>query len=141
MAQFRVERTTSVPVEATWARLTDWERHGDFIPLTSVTRTGEGAGSFFNARTALGPIGFDDLMEVTQWRPPEPGAAGLCRIEKRGHVITGWAELTVSPTADGTRVSWLEDATIRHTAGVLDFPIRILSARVFGRLIDALLRT
>jgi len=139
MAQFLVERTTSLSVAECWARLTDWERHGDFIPLTTITRAGEGVGSRFTARTSVGPVGFDDPMEVTVWQPPEQETSGRCRIEKRGRVVTGWAELTVAPSAEGTRVSWLEDAAVRHTGRLLDLPSRVISARVFGRLVDRLL--
>lgn len=139
MAKFLVERTTSLSVTESWARLTDWERHGDLIPLTHITRTGEGMGSRFTARTALGPVGFDDPMQVTVWKPPEQATAGHCRIEKTGRVIAGWAELTVVATPDGTRVSWLEDVAVRHTGRWLNLPSRVISTRLFGRLVDNLL--
>ena len=139
MARFTIERETGLQAAEAWRRLTDWQRHGDFIPFTVVTRSGEGVGSSFTARTSLGSLGFDDAMQITAWRPPGAGAAGHCRIEKRGRVITGWAELTVTPTPTGSRVRWDEDATIRHTGKVLDVPSRSASRRIFGRLVDRLL--
>ena len=36
MAAFTVARTSPLSAEQAWRRLTDWERHGDFIPLTTV---------------------------------------------------------------------------------------------------------
>lgn len=139
MAQFLVERMTSLSVAESWARLTDWERHGDSIPLTKVTRAGEGVGSHFIARTSIGSIGFDDPMQVTVWQPPDQRPVGHCRLEKSGRVVVGWAELTVAPTPDGSRVRWLEDAAVRHTGRLLDLPTRLISARLFGRLVDDLL--
>ncbi len=139
VARITIERETALQTAEAWRRLTDWQRHGDFIPFTVVTRSGEGVGSSFTARTSLGPLGFDDAMQITDWRPPDGGSAGHCRIEKRGRVVTGWAELTVAPTPAGSRVRWVEDASIRHTGKVLDMPSRLASQRIFGRLVDRLL--
>lgn len=141
MARFTIERASELPAPEAWRRLTQWERHGDAIPWTTVTRCGEGVGSTFTARTSLGPIGFDDPMEVVAWQPPGADNAGHCRIEKRGTVITGWAELTVVPTPTGSRVRWDEVAGIRHTGKVLGLPSRWASQRTFGRLVDRLLTT
>ena len=47
------------PAEA-FARITDWERHGDVVPFTTMRLTDTG----FVARTAMGRFGFDDPMEV-----------------------------------------------------------------------------
>lgn len=141
MTRFTIERATGLPAAEAWRRLTQWEHHGDVIPCTTVTRSGEAVGSTFTARTALGPIGFDDPMEVVAWQPPGADTAGHCRIEKRGKVITGWAELTVAPTPTGSRVRWDEAASIRHTGKVVDLPGRWASKRIFGRLVDRLLTT
>lgn len=115
-----------------FARLTDWERHGEAVPLTRIRRTDTG----FVARTAVGPIGFDDVMDVVAWDPPRS-----CRIEKRGRVVTGWAEVHVEPTPHGSRVVWRE---VAHTVGVPRFAARLEEAagrRLFGRVVDHLLRT
>lgn len=139
MAQFEVRRETSLPAADAWSRLTDWEGHGQFIPLTTVTRSGAGVGSTFSARTALGPFGFDDIMDVTMWEPPAGDRPGRCRIVKRGRVISGWAELVVTPTATGSTVRWLEEASIRRIGRALDLPSRVASRVIFGRLVDGLL--
>jgi hypothetical protein len=149
VALFEVRRESGLSASQAWARLTDWCRHGDFIPFTvvSVTSTadvsapgipGQGRGAMFVARTSLGPLRFDDPMEVTYWQPPDD-SAGVCRLVKTGRVVTGWAVLTVTPTTAGCSISWREDAAVRFTGALLSWPTRILAARVFGRLVDKLL--
>ena len=132
MGAFEVVREVSLPPEEAFARLTAWERHGEAVPLTTIRRTDTG----FVARTAVGPVGFDDPMGVVHWDPPRS-----CRIEKRGRVVTGWADLSVEPTAAGSRVVWREEA---HTTGVPRFAARLEEAAgraLFGRVLDHLLRT
>nr|MBA2559689.1 SRPBCC family protein [Propionibacteriales bacterium] len=85
------------------------------------------------------PLRFDDPMDVTLWQPPSGSSAGVCRIVKRGRVVTGWAVLTVTPTATGCTIQWKEDASIRFTGPLLAWPTRLLAKRVFGRLVDGLL--
>lgn len=154
MARFEVVRRTQMSPQETWQRLTDWRRHGDHIPLTSLRlhagpSPAEGVGSGFTARTSLGPLGFDDPMEVTFWEPPRvpievmgDGAArpSTCRLLKRGRVVTGWAVLTVTGGEDGTEVSWLEDLSVRGLSPWLNWPIGQVSARVFSRVVDGLLQ-
>jgi hypothetical protein len=142
VAQFEVVRHTHLDPEDAWARLTDWERHGQFIPFTTVTLTGiirEAVGAGFVARTRLGPLHFDDPMDVTVWQPPERLAPGVCEIVKRGRVVTGWARLTVTPAQDGSVVDWVEDAKFRLAGPLLNLPKRVAGRRVFGRLVDGLL--
>ncbi len=82
MAVFSLERTAPLPLDEAWRRLTAWQRHGDSVPLTRVTVATPGPtrpGTAIVARTGLGPLAFDDTMEVTVWEPPEddsPAAAG-----------------------------------------------------------------
>lgn len=84
MALFRIARRTRLAPAETWRRLTDWERHGDSVPLTRVTvhtPPPSGTGTVLVARTGLGPLGFDDRMEITRWQPPT-GAARACAAWK-----------------------------------------------------------
>ncbi len=147
MAVFEVNRHSAHPAEQAWALLTDWRRHGDFIPLTRVLTTGDGdggpgtgqgVGATFVARTSLGPFHFDDPMEVTYWQPPGDGP-GVCRLVKTGRVVTGWAVLTVTPSPTGSSISWSEDAAVRFTGSLLSWPTKIAARWVFGRLVDRLL--
>jgi hypothetical protein len=142
VAEFEIVRRTPLSAIEAWNRLTDWERHGEFIPFTTVTLTGlirSDVGATFVGRTALGPLHFDDPMEVTEWRPPDGAEPGVCRVVKRGKVITGWAELTVSPDGDGATVLWREDAGFRAAGNLLNWPNRIAGRRMFAKLVDGLL--
>ena len=143
MAAFDVVRRSVLPPQEVWARLTDWVSHGRFIPLTAVTVAPgptSGPGTVFVARTGVGPLHFDDPMEVTYWRPPGPDTPGLCRIVKRGRVITGWAVLEVAKSGSGSVINWREEASVRLAGPLLNGPNRLVGKRVFGRLVDGLLR-
>ncbi len=98
--------------------------------MTTIHLTDEG----FNARTGFGRLAFDDPMEITIWKPPT-----LCRLEKRGRVMKGWAELTVESLGDGARVVWREDIRLTGSPRLLDGPTRMASRKVFGKVIDGLL--
>jgi hypothetical protein len=150
VAAFEVRRDSALSASQAWARLTDWRRHGDFIPFTDVlvsetpdstaSSPGTGVGAAFVARTSLGPLHFDDPMEVTYWRPPDDGP-GMCRLVKTGRVVHGWAVLTVTPTGSGCSVCWTEDAAVRYTGALLGWPTKVAAGFVFGRLVDKLLAT
>ena len=72
----------------------------------------------FIARTGVGRVGFDDPMEIVEWQPPGADGRGRCRLEKRGPVMLGWAELTVEPHGSGSRVTWREAGRAGPAAGV-----------------------
>ncbi|MFG2309835.1 SRPBCC family protein [Streptomyces sp. NPDC048566] len=144
MVLFVLERSSRHSVPESWRRLTDWPRHADVVPLTRVTvRTPPptGPGTVFVARSGIGPLAFDDPMEVTEWRPPRADGPARCRLEKRGTVVTGWAEIEVHPAAaGGSRVIWREDVTVRGLPGLADRPLGWSARWMFGRAADALLR-
>jgi hypothetical protein len=124
-----VREVALTPVEA-WARVTAWERHGEFVPLTRIALTPNG----FDAFTGIGRVGFHDPMEVVEWREPS-----FCRLEKRGRVMTGWAELSVVPSGDGSRVTWREDIHVKGVPGFLDGITKASSRALFSRVVDGLL--
>ncbi|WP_232248297.1 SRPBCC family protein [Streptacidiphilus rugosus] len=147
MAVFLLTRTTRLGPDACWARLTDWPRHGAGVPFTTVSAsggTGRSVGDVVLARTAAGPLGFDDPMEIVAFTPPRAGRDGLCRLEKRGRVVHGWAELRVVVRADDEEscdAVWVEDIRIRGLPAAFD-PITARIARlVFGRALDRVLST
>ncbi|MEV0634473.1 SRPBCC family protein [Streptomyces sp. NPDC050619] len=144
MVDFILERTAPLSLDEAWRRLTQWPRHGDTVPLTRVTVVTSpptGAGTVFVARSGIGPLAFDDRMEVTVWRPPTDGLPGLCRLEKRGRVVTGWAEIEVRSGPGGrTRVLWREELRVRLLPGFFDPVLRAGARSVFGRAVNDLLR-
>ncbi|MEV0170184.1 SRPBCC family protein [Streptomyces sp. NPDC050803] len=144
MVNFLLERTAPLSPSEAWRRLTQWPRHGEVVPLTRVTvltpgPTGE--GTVFVARSGLGPLSFDDRMEVTVWQPPAEDTPGLCRLEKRGRMVRGWAEIEVRPGPGGrARVVWREELRVRLLPGFFDKPLRAAATYVFGRAVNRLLR-
>lgn len=143
MALFRIDRESSLPADDVWRRLTTWERHADVVPLTRVvvrTPPPSGEGTVFVARSGLGPVGFDDVMEVVTWRPAVAGG-GLCRLEKRGSFVSGWAEIEVAPRAGdaGSTVVWQEELCVRWLPRVFDRVLVAAARRMFGRAVDGLL--
>jgi hypothetical protein len=147
VALFTVERTTDLPPDEAWRRLTAWERHTATVPLTRIevlTPPPSGAGTVFVARTGLGPLCFADPMRVEEWQPPGADGRGHCRLVKTGRVVLGWAELSVrpSPTTPGTRVRWREDLRVRGLPDPLFARPTALTARpLFTRALTTLLTT
>jgi hypothetical protein len=138
---FDVVRRTPLDAAEAWRRVTDWERHGEFVPLTrmNVLRDPATGQVSFVARTAVGPLGFDDVMAVTYSRPPSATEPGVVRIVKQGRVVLGWAVLTVTPVDSGSEVRWHEEARLRWTRGPVVTLVDRAVARGFGRLLDGLL--
>ncbi|GHF24008.1 SRPBCC family protein [Streptomyces fumanus] len=144
MVTFSLERTAPLPPAESWRRLTAWHRHGGAVPLTRVTVVPAGPtapGTLVVARTGLGPLAFADPMEVTVWRPPLDGAPGHCRLEKRGKLVRGWAEIDVRPGPGGrSRVVWREELAVRLLPSLFDGVLARAGRYVFGRAVNRLLR-
>lgn len=144
VALILLERESPHPVDQSWRRLTEWQRHAAVVPLTHVTvitppPTHE--GTVFVARSGLGPLAFDDPMEVVVWQPPADGGPGRCRLAKRGTFVTGWAEIEVHPVGGGgSRVVWREELRVRWLPGFFDRPLGWAARRMFGRAAERLLR-
>ncbi|MEW2512239.1 SRPBCC family protein [Streptomyces sp. NPDC046870] len=143
MPTISFERTVPLPPGEAWRRLTDWPRHADAVPLTRIrvlTPPPTREGTRFVARSGIGPLVFDDVMEVTVWRPPAGDAPALCRLDKRGRLILGWAEIEVHPGPGGrSRVVWREDLSVRFLPRAFDGPLKSASRLLFGRAADQLL--
>ncbi|WP_093802763.1 Immediate-early protein 2 [Streptomyces sp. Wb2n-11] len=142
MALFRIERRTPLPADEAWRRLTVWEHHAAQVPLTRitvVTPSPTAEGTVLVARTGLGRLGFDDPMEVVAWDPPVRGGVGHCRLEKRGRVVLGWAEIDVRPARSGAVVVWTEELRLRGFPRALDAVIVRAGRVVFGRAVKGLL--
>ncbi|MFE5486072.1 SRPBCC family protein [Streptomyces sp. NPDC056527] len=143
MSLFRVERASALSAEEAWRRLTDFRAHGRLVPLTRTRLLSPGAtgvGTRFVARTGVGRLAFDDPMEVVRWEPPAVGRPGRCRLEKRGRVVLGRAEIEVHGTAGGgSRAVWVEELRVRGVPGFLDPVLALAGRRLFGRAMDGLL--
>jgi Polyketide cyclase / dehydrase and lipid transport len=140
---FRVERTSPLDVEEAWRRMTDWPSHAARVPLTRMSVRTPGPtrrGTVVLARTSVGPVGFDDPMEVVAWQPPVRGHEGRCLLEKRGRIIRGWAAISVRAGTGGTRVSWVEDLRIAAVPRLFDGVTADVARLMFGREVDHLLR-
>lgn len=112
MARFQVQVDVEAPVERTWAVITDWPRHAGWVPLTRVrvlTPSPRGIGARFVARTGVGPLGFDDLMQVVEWRDPDGDGPGRCTVVKLGRLVRGLAWFEVTGAGPGrSSVVWYE---------------------------------
>ncbi|RFU88243.1 SRPBCC family protein [Streptomyces triticagri] len=129
MAYFRIARRTPLTPEEAWRRVTDWPRHS--APFTRV----DGGERSVLARTRIGPLAFDDPMDVVEWSPPH-----RCRLEKRGRTVRGWAEIEVAPHPDGGAVvMWRESLRLRGVPRAADPVVAWAGRRVFGRQLDVLL--
>jgi hypothetical protein len=120
VARFTAVVEVGAPADRTWNVLVDWPAHGRWVPLTTVsvlTPSGTGVGARFVGRTGLGPLGFDDPMEITEWTPPAAGRPGQCRVVKQGRVVLGEAWFEVSDLPGGrSRVAWTEDVEVLSAA-------------------------
>lgn len=146
VALFQLERVAPrLTVDQAWQRLTDWPRHADVAPLTRITVLTEPPtheGTAFVGRTGVGPLGFDDPMEVTAWEPPPEHTPAHCRLEKHGRLLRGWVDITIHPhPPGGARVTWQEDLRVRGFPRLLDPTVRLGARRAYGYALDRLLKT
>jgi carbon monoxide dehydrogenase subunit G len=110
----RAEHSSGVRVAATpqqvWDVVSAWERQGEWIPLTTVWRTGGTPGQpgeTLTGRTGIGPLSFDDTMVVLEVDEP-----WRCRVEHTGQVVRGVGEFRLIEVPGGTRVVWWEEVEV-----------------------------
>lgn len=105
------EAACAAPVDVLWAHVTDLPATAGPVPLTTATGdlTPVALGWSVTARTAVGPLGFDDSMLVTSITPPTETREGSLRLVKTGRLLDGWAEITVVPAGERrSRLVWQE---------------------------------
>jgi uncharacterized protein YndB with AHSA1/START domain len=145
VARFTATREVAAPAELVWARITDWEAHGRWFPLTSmtVTRDTGGVGTTFVGRTGPRAAAFDDPMEVVRWEPASSTRAGTAGIVHRGSIVLGTAELQVVPLPGGrSRVRWTEDISFvsRGASRAVTLPLVVGGRVTFGYLLSRMAR-
>ena len=132
-ARFVLRVETPLTPGRAWERIWDLDRHTEVIPLTTVATTPPGialaVGVEFCARTALGPVGFDDSMRVVEWAPPTTGD-GHAVVTKTGSVVGGRIEVTVAPFASGSVITWRQQVEVPW----LPSPLSGIAARAGARL-------
>ncbi len=114
MTRFTAQMPVNAPTGVVWQRITDWTAHERWIPLTTVrilTSDATGVGARFAARTGIGPLAVDDVMQVTVWAPPADELPGRCEVVKQGKVVLGGAQFEVRAGSAPSRslVLWAED--------------------------------
>jgi len=142
MARFVARHDSPLSPREAWDRLTTWPRHAQYVPRTTISITTpapNAVGTIFVARTHLGPLSFDDPMELVEWSPPEGDRPGRCRLIKRGTVMLGWAELEVAPHGSGSRATWTEEITVAPIPKWADAVTRVSSRLMFSRVLRRLL--
>lgn len=144
MGAFVIERIVAASPRQVWDVITDWAGYSRWMPLTTM-RLDEGPtgiGWSFAGRTGVGRLRFADEMRVTDWAPPAETGPGVFRLVKVGHLLAGWAEVSVRPLGDGeqTQLLWREDIVVRPTfLGRLLAPVTDRFNRaLFARVIDAM---
>ncbi|MCB1251821.1 MAG: hypothetical protein KDB39_00920 [Austwickia sp.] len=145
MSAFRIVRRTGLDVEEAWAALTDFEAHGDVVPLTRLEldpgppRLGWG----LHAGTGVGPIRLWDHMIVTIWSPPPriDATPAEFRVVKIGRWLRGWAHVVIEPDGSGSCVQWTEEVLPRFDpVPRLSAPLsRRAGERIFSRTVEGLL--
>ncbi len=146
MAAFDVHLAPDLPAAEAWRRVLDLDAHTAVIPLTTVRGDAMAAtdlvpGSRFTARTAVGPVGFDDVMVVDEIAQPTDGSGGRALIRKEGRVIRGDIELQVAPRGAGSStLDWTQRISVRGVPRALDPVVALVARAAYGKTIRQLLQ-
>jgi hypothetical protein len=109
------------PVDAVWDYATNWQKHGEWMPLTTVeTLDGDSrhVGGRLRAWSGIGPLGFTDPMTVTSWER-DPDGGGRTKLVHTGRVVRGDAEVVVVPvTASRTKLVWIENLQLGRVSRI-----------------------
>ncbi len=109
LKDFYARVTINATVNKVWRALVEWEKQGDWMALTRVSASENGAddsgiGTTIEAFTGVGPFGVLDKMKVISWEPPH-----FCRVDHYGKVIKGIGEFRLVDLGDKTRFDWYEE--------------------------------
>jgi uncharacterized protein YndB with AHSA1/START domain len=137
MTRFSVSVEIDAPVERTWAVVTDWERQGEWMPLTEVRVSADsamGVGAKISARSGSGNACVVDPMVVDVWQPPH-----RCEVVHLGKVVAGRGTFVVEALpGDRSRFTWQEELEASEARRLVDQvglpPTRDLLDAALGRL-------
>ncbi|TDC63060.1 SRPBCC family protein [Actinomadura sp. GC306] len=96
------EAVSAAPAGRVFDVLTDWPRHGEWMPFTRA-EGGDKVGDEIRGWTGVGPVGFLDTMVITDWRDGRRVA-----VRHTGRVVRGEAWFKVIPEGTGSRIVWAE---------------------------------
>jgi uncharacterized protein YndB with AHSA1/START domain len=85
-----------------WDLVVDWPRQREWI-LGTRTQGGHGLGATVTGWTGIGPLGFADPMQITDWEPPS-----RCTVTHLGRIVRGSGVFEVVPRDDvgGSEFRW-----------------------------------
>jgi hypothetical protein len=119
MTTLSVAIEIDAPAQRTWDVVTDWERQGEWMPITDVQITGSvpaGIGAELTARSGVGRAGFLDRMVVDVWKPPH-----RCEVVHLGRVVTGRGVFLVEDLPNNrSRFIWREELASTGVRRVVD---------------------
>ncbi|MEY3736797.1 MAG: hypothetical protein RLZZ251_513 [Actinomycetota bacterium] len=110
---FSVTIIIAAPREEVWRKLVHWSSQGEWMALTYVHASHQGAddsgiGTTIEAFTGVGKLGVLDRMKVTQWQPPE-----FCAVDHYGRLIRGLGEFRLTRISqdqgEATKFHWYEE--------------------------------
>ncbi|ACY96760.1 MULTISPECIES: SRPBCC family protein [Thermomonospora] len=96
------QAVSTASAERLFAVLTDWPRHGEWMPFTRA-EGGQGVGAELRGWTGIGPVGFLDTMVITEWTPGRRVA-----VRHTGRLVRGEAYFETAPLPAGGTVVWAE---------------------------------
>jgi hypothetical protein len=131
LISFSLSKNIKMSPDSAWERLCDWPSHGDWIPMTRMVIDPTNPDKFV-AFSGLGKLALEDRMEVTEKRTE--GATRICRVAKTGPVLVGFAEFSVSPTADDNTciITWREDVRAPYLPKFLAPVAGFIGKTLFG---------
>lgn len=138
MTTLSVSVDLDATVDRTWAVVTDWERQGEWMPMTDVRVSADtpmGVGAKISARSGVGAASFVDPMVVDVWAPPH-----RCEVVHLGKLVTGRGVFTVEALPeDRSRFTWQEQLESEGLRRIIDRaglpPTRVLVNVALKRLV------
>ena len=142
-AELRLHVDIDATPEAVWRWAVDWRRQREWIPFTTVSHVGGpvlGIGTRLVARTAIGPLGFDDHLTVTALEVPR-----TYEVLHTGRLVKGVGAFEVQPRGEApesSRFVWWErvDVPGGPLAPLLWRIGEPVTRRLFGWALDRLAR-